>query len=336
MPRRSIPEGIRITKVGLLYIALAIVVGIAAANTGNNALYIVEALLLGVLVLSGITSRRNVAGLDVELLLPEEVHAKEPFTATYRMRNRDRWAAVRWIAVEGVSQAEPLLLSHLGRGGEEEGTVQAFVRTRGRYRVDFVHLSSVFPFGFFRKGLRLAQEAEMLVFPELFPAAPKVPAAEARSGERSSRRKGQGHELFQLRSFQPGDDRRGVHWKQTARTGQMVFMEREAESGRRLSIILDNGVGELERDVDRQRFERLVSEAATAADEALRQGYSVGLRTRSGHVALGSGPGQRHRIMKQLALLEPCPRSAEPLGSTDPRLPQLRLAMDSIGLGSAA
>ena len=46
MARKTIVEGIRVTKVGLFYILLTLIVGVAAANTGNNALYIVEALLL--------------------------------------------------------------------------------------------------------------------------------------------------------------------------------------------------------------------------------------------------------------------------------------------------
>ncbi len=336
MARRTIPEGIRITRIGLIYIGLTLIVGVAAANTGNNALYIVEALLLAVLVLSGLVSRRNVARLDVEVELPEQVHANEPFRVAYRLRNRDRWMALRMVVIEGVAEAEPLLVPVLRPRATARGRVQALVPERGRLRVEFVHLSTVFPFGFFRKGLRVRQSGEMLVFPELFPAGRKVPAAEALLGDTGSRHRGAGHELFQLRRYQEGDDRRGVHWKQSARTGELVYMEREAERGRRLSIVLDNGVGELVSASDRQRFERLVSEAATAADQALRRGYTVELRTRDRTVPLAAGPPQRYRIMSELALIQPCPISTEPLGSTDRRLRHLRLAMDSPLIDSAA
>ncbi|MCZ6507837.1 MAG: DUF58 domain-containing protein [Acidobacteria bacterium] len=329
MARKTIVEGIRVTKVGLLYILLALIVGVAAANTGNNALYIVEALLLSVLVVSGLTSRRNVARLDVELVLPAEVHANEPFVARLRLGNRDRWMARRLVVVEGVAEGEALLVPFLGRRSEQWGEVQALVGRRGRYRVPFVHLSSVFPFGFFRKGLRVRQDAEMLIFPELFPAGATLPGQASRTGDRPSKRRGWGHELLSLRRFQAGDDRRGIHWKQTARTGALVYMEREAERGRKLAIILDNAVGELGSEGERQRFESLVSEAATAAHEALRQGFDVELRTRQTRVPLAGGAGQRRRIMRELALVGPCARSREPLGVMDPRLPQLRLAMNA-------
>jgi uncharacterized protein (DUF58 family) len=289
--RQAIVEGIRITKVGLLYILLTLVVGVAAANTGNNALYLVEALLLAVLVLSGITSRRNVARLEVELLLPEEAHANEPFTARLRLHNRDRWMGRRLVLVEALTTGEDLLVPYLEPRQECWGSMQAMVGRRGRYGVDFVHLASVFPFGFFRKGLRIRQRGEMLVFPQLFAAGVDLPGRESKLGEHPSRRRGRGHELFNLRRFQAGDDRRGIHWKQTARTGELIYMEREAERGRRLSIVLDNGVGELAGEGDRRRFESLVSEAATAAHEGLRIGYEVELRTRSGQVPLAAVRG---------------------------------------------
>ncbi len=303
-------------------------VGVAAANTGNNALYIVEALLLAVLVLSGLTSRRNVSKLDVALELPEEVHANEPFAARLVLRNRDRWSARRLIVIAGLAEGEPLLVPHLGKLAEEQGTLHSMIRRRGVYEVSFIHLSSVFPFGFFSKGLRIRQDSEILVFPQIFPAGPDVSGRAARIGDRTTNRRGRGHELFNLRRYQAGDDRRGIHWKQTARTGDLIYMEREAETGRRLTIVLDNAVGELAGEAERQRFETLVSEAATAAHEALRQGYEVELKTRDDRVPLAAGVTQRYRILCALARVTPCPRTREPLEPATSRAPELRLAMD--------
>ena len=64
-PARPVPEGIRITKVGLWYVLITLVVAIAATNTGNNALYLVWSVMLAVLVVSGVVSRQNVRGLAV-------------------------------------------------------------------------------------------------------------------------------------------------------------------------------------------------------------------------------------------------------------------------------
>jgi hypothetical protein len=43
---RPTPEGIRITKVGLWFVLFTVIVGVAATNTGNNALYLVLSTML--------------------------------------------------------------------------------------------------------------------------------------------------------------------------------------------------------------------------------------------------------------------------------------------------
>jgi uncharacterized protein (DUF58 family) len=202
------------------------------------------------------------------------------------------------------------------------------VKARGLYRFGHAHVASVFPFGFFRKGLRFRTGLEVLVYPELFPAA--APRREGGSpiGHQTLRRAGWGHDLHALRLFRPGDDPRGIHWKQTARTGELIYLEREAERSRRLSVVFDNGVGELPDEAARERFERLVSEAATAAVDALARGYEVQLVMRDKTLPFAAGPRQRLAVLEALALVGPVPRSPLPLVSGDPRVPELRVAME--------
>ena len=83
----------------------------------------------------------------------------------------------------------------------------------------------------------------------------------------------------------------------------MVFQQRSEDEVRRVSLLVDSYVPRLVDDV-RSRFERLVSEAATACVEYLEQGYEVELLLREGHVGFGSGPWQRRRLLEALALLE--------------------------------
>jgi uncharacterized protein (DUF58 family) len=105
-------------------------------------------------------------------------------------------------------------------------------------------------------------------------------------------------------------------------------MEREAERSRRLSILFDNGVGELPDEARRNRFERLVSEAATAALDHLARGYEVELVTRDRALGFAGGARQRLAILEALALVMPGPRQPEPLLSSDARAPQLRIHLE--------
>src|SRR5207244_11232442 len=56
---------VRLTKVGTAFVIFTIVIGFAAINTGNNALYIGLAFMLGGLLLSGIASKGGLTHLHV-------------------------------------------------------------------------------------------------------------------------------------------------------------------------------------------------------------------------------------------------------------------------------
>jgi uncharacterized protein (DUF58 family) len=352
--RAASPEGIRITTVGLWYVLLTVMVAIASTNTGNNALYSVLAVMFAVLILSGLLSRQNVRGLTMELTAPDEVFANRPFAVEFTLRSRGlllpRWflllrlgreaggargtgaerAPARRSRASGPAygSARPLLVPYLPRRGRSSGRIETLIPRRGPYHFPHVHVSSLFPFGFFRKGVRYRTAAAVLVFPEIFPAAGRAAEEAESSGDDASRRAGWGHALFSLRGFRRGDDPRGIHWKQTARTGEIVYMEREAEQVRRLSILFDNGVGELGDGARRDRFERLVSEAATAAVEHLVRGYEIELVTLDRALRFAAGPRQRLAVLELLAVVEPAPRRREPLTGSDPRVPELRIHLE--------
>jgi len=327
--RRPVPEGIRITTVGLWFVLLTFLVAIAATNTGNNSLYTVLALMFAMLIVSGVLSRENVRKLEVELQPPGEVFANRLFSLGFTLRSRSRLTP-RWFLLFTVSRsAQPLLVPYLPRRGKSVGQIEMMVRARGLHRIPHAHVSSLFPFGFFRKGVRYPVDLEMLVFPEIFAAADSEPEDVEQTGDDASRRAGGGHGLFALRQYRRGDDPRGIHWKQTARTGLMIYMERESERSQRLSILFDNGVGELADPASLERFERLVSEAATTALDHLARGFEVELVTRDRTLGFSGGPRQRLAVLEALALVTARPRRAEPLVSSDPRAPQVRVHMDA-------
>ena len=307
MARQAVPEGIRITKVGLWYVLFSVVVAIGATNTGNNALYMVLAVMLALLVVSGVVSRQNVRGLTVEIESPNEVFANRPAAFGFALRRRGgllpRWCLVVNLSASGT----PRLVPFLPRGRASRGEIELIFPRRGRQPLPAAHVASLFPFGFFRKGVRYRTAGEVLVFPELYAAAAERADGVSDFGESPSRHPGWGHELHALRAFRQGDDPRRIHWKQTARTGGLIFMERESEENRRLSILLDNAAGDLEGEAA-PRFERLVSEAATAADDYLARGHEVELVTRDRRVPFAGGRRQRFAILEALALVGPVRR----------------------------
>ncbi len=270
-------------------------------------------------MVSGFLSRGNLRGLEVAFEPPGELYVGEPATLAFRLRTRGRWLGRRLLEATGPSGSSAALVPYLPPRREHRLTVDLVPRRRGRLPVPYLHLASIYPLGLFRKGLRYPVAGELLVYPAILPAAELRLAGVAAGDERRMRKVGRGHELFSLRGFRRGDDPRGIHWKQSARTGSLVYLEREAEEGKRLTVVLDNGVAPLAGAAAERRFETLVSRAASAAHHHLSRGWEVELRLRDGGVGYGRGRSHRLRILEALALVEPVAAAGAPAGADRPQ-----------------
>jgi uncharacterized protein (DUF58 family) len=67
-----------VTRAGIVYVLVTLVIGIAALNTGNNLLYIVVAAMLAALLVSGYVSAWVLRYLDLDVRLPEHIYAGRP------------------------------------------------------------------------------------------------------------------------------------------------------------------------------------------------------------------------------------------------------------------
>ena len=80
-----------VTRAGMIYILITVVIGIAAINTGNNLLYVIVSALLAAIIVSGIASAVVLRSLELDVLLPEHVFAARPMMARLLLRNASSW-----------------------------------------------------------------------------------------------------------------------------------------------------------------------------------------------------------------------------------------------------
>ncbi len=80
-----------VTRAGVIYVLVTLVIGIAALNTGNNLLYIVVAAMLAAILVSGIVSAVVLRGLELKVSLPEHVFAGKTATARIVLSNPRRF-----------------------------------------------------------------------------------------------------------------------------------------------------------------------------------------------------------------------------------------------------
>lgn len=101
-----------VTREGLAYMVLILIVGIAALNTGNNLLFIVVSALLGAIIVSGIASAAMLRRLEMDIGLPEHVFARDSVLGRVTLRNissiwpafsvsvvppKTRQARIKWV-----------------------------------------------------------------------------------------------------------------------------------------------------------------------------------------------------------------------------------------------
>jgi uncharacterized protein (DUF58 family) len=108
-------------------------------------------------------------------------------------------------------------------------------------------------------------------------------------------------EFFGLREYRLGDNPHWIHWRRSARTGELFVREMATRQARELLVIVDHRATRVPDD-----RERLVSCAATIACDALERGFRVGLIGLAADlvvVAPVAGRSHHERLLYELARL---------------------------------
>jgi uncharacterized protein (DUF58 family) len=328
------PRRLRFTREGRVIVLLAVGIGFAAVNTGNNLLYLLLGWLLSFIIASGILSEMTLKRLAVERRPPPRVYASEPFLMEVVIENGKERRASFSIEVEDLMGGTPLdkrcYFLKIPPGKSQRTSYRhTFVR-RGLYQLSGYRLATKFPFALFRKSRDVDAPLEVLVYPARV-AVPRPPPRTTSKGDATADRLGRRGEFFGLRERRTGDDRRDVHWRSSARTGRLLVREYEDELARRVVIGVDNALPQAAREaVDDgaltpahegqvSAVERAISVAASLAAAYLEVGWTVELAARGCHVPAGMGRPHEARIARALALL-PYASPDEPFAAIPPRV----------------
>lgn len=335
------PRKLRVTRDGRWFVFMTLLAGIAAVNTGNNLLYLLLGMMLGLIVLSGLLSELQLRGLEVRRLPSGELMARRPGGLGFEVYNTKRYLpsfsiqvsehesretqAMRRVALglpphpkrarlwggykeDGDPGPPRALVIRVGARARATATALAELPRRGLYRFDGIDLVTRFPFGFFEKTRPIRSSGEVLVLPYLRRELSRALDDNHALGEELRAREGVGHEFFGLREFKEGDDPRDIHWKVSARRQQMVRRTYENEENVAVALYLYNHVSAslsgAALEVALESMEQAIEETAGLAARLARRGVRISLHTIDGHVPEGSGPGQVLTVLRHLGLLE--------------------------------
>ena len=312
-----LPRTIRPTREGWWLISATLVVGLAATNTGNNLLYLILAMMLSFTVISGVLSEQALRRVRLQRRTPDRIFAGAPATFSVRLTNGKRRLPSYTLYVTepdpGGRTTPVRFFLKVDPQAREGWTYSLMFPRRGRQPLPGLRLFTRFPFGLFTKSSRPLQNQPVLVYPAVRPLTRhEVPAA-LESGWREQHRRGRGAGLYNLRQYRPGDDPRLLPWKTSARTGDLVLREHEAEERPQVRMILEDPAP----GAAAEAVEKDLSYAASVAAYAIRRGAAVELVTGDGVLPFDTGEAHLDRVLEWLAVYAPpaAPRLVRSLGT---------------------
>ena len=301
-----------LTGLGAQYLLALLAVGAFAVNTGNNLLYLVFSLMLGLFLVSGLLSRRALR--DLRVLGIEEGNLFARVRGGIRLRLEDgargRIRGLELHLTPDQGRVEPGFLGATPRQGEATLVLHARIERRGWARLDRLELRTQFPFGLLEKSRFIPLDHPVLVLPH--PRTPPAhPAGWRGEGHRTQSQPGTSSPEG-ARPLRLGDSPGRMHWKRTAQRREPWVRTFEEERPLGLHLRLD-----LDAWAPGRPFERELEQLSGAILQARLQKRAVSLEL---HGPEGAREIHGHTpCWRALALSEATGRSSDLPG--DPPAP---------------
>jgi uncharacterized protein (DUF58 family) len=307
---------LRLTREGWNWFLVAAALLTTGLYKGINLVTLLACLLLVVGSFHLIGSWRRLRRLEGRRALEEPIFAGAPFALRLTVLNSGRMAEEGLVVTDQWPE-QPLqwVIPSLGGQATRHFLQEIIPRRRGLHQVGPLAVSSRFPFGLAVRNRVLVPVEEVVVLPRLgrlhrgrlrqFLAWAGL--ATGRSRYQPRRHRAAQAEIHGLRPFRPGDSPRWIHWRTTARVGELMVREFEDTPPDNLLLVLDPeppfGQGGMD---GASAVEEAVSLAATICWEWCRQtGDRLVLAAGGAEPAVLAGPTGRElalRLLRCLAL----------------------------------
>jgi uncharacterized protein (DUF58 family) len=261
-----------LTKIGWFFIVLVFLVSGVALNSGNNLIYLTLSTLTSYFLFSGFLSIANTYSTNVSVKFPYSIFANAEAKFLINVSNNSKSSKFLINIEHRYFQEE---FSYLKPFSSVERSVRHKFEKRGSYSVNDVFVKSLYPFSFFkRKTILTITDGDFLVFPEIHSV--KIKGIDNFGFEISLPFRGENEELFSIRDYKEGEDKRKIAWKLTAKTGEEKVVDGTRDSSRTLVFFIDDARIAYS---DNDEFEKAVSLIASAIYNAFEKGINFSLIT---------------------------------------------------------
>ena len=232
--------GVRPTARGWQVLAAGVIVLVVARLIGTTQFHLLAYALLLLPVAAFLLGLLSSRGLGFSRALPNaRLTTGSAARIDLRVSNGSRSGIPAAEVVDRLPEERSYTLPALAGGGSAviEAPV-AFVR-RGVYELGPAEVRTKDPFGLLRFVRRFGERTEVVVYPRVHDLTGfSLGTGNVEAGSRGS--VGQrGDEFAGLREYRRGDDRRHIHWKSVARTGELFVKEFALHAPQRYTVALD-------------------------------------------------------------------------------------------------
>jgi uncharacterized protein (DUF58 family) len=212
-------------------------------------------------------------------------------------------------AFDDGRRAARFLTPALDRGQRGRAAYRIPTDRRGRFTVGPAMIGIADPFGLTARGVPLGDTTEVIVRPRVHDLRPS-PGTAGHHRARAHHRKvvpiaSVAHDEFlALREYAVGDDLRRVHWRSSARLGELMVREDESAWRPQTIVVFDNRVGSYRG----PSYEAAIEAMASIGSRLLQSTRACEIIT-TGGVRLGvshlGGLSSESRLLDELAMLTP-------------------------------
>ncbi|HEY7439984.1 MAG TPA: DUF58 domain-containing protein [Acidimicrobiia bacterium] len=196
------------------------------------------------------------------------------------------------------------LVPSLQRGQQARAAYRVPTAARGRFTIGPLALGLTDPFGLAHHGWNEGRVDEIIVTPRIHDLRPPFGAPGRRRSVSPFRvafhaPAPDGEDFLTLRDYEPGDDLRRIHWRSTARTGELFVRQDETRWEPHVSVLLDTRAT-AHRGTS---FEAAVEAVASVAVRLARSGERFEVITTAGR-ELGATRRERRLAVEGLIMDE--------------------------------
>ncbi len=221
---------------------LSLAIGAAAVNTGNNVLYFIFSLMLGMIIVSGMASRRILQDLHPTVHFPDHIFAGVSnlcYVSVSNGKKRLPSLAIRFVIRDPQFTSVTRHFFYIPGQQHVSGYTRFLFQKRGIYNLHEMELQTQFPFSFFLKIRRYFVQHTVQVYPRVYRFSEEVLSRYTDGMIRESPYRGDSQQLLHLRDYTNFDSTKRIHWKASAKAEKLLVKEYQKEQGRDLHLYFD-------------------------------------------------------------------------------------------------